>query len=155
MKKSKRRTGLTARFGQAQANAERALGRGYDATLQILPPRSRKAVQQLASQIGATAEDVGARGRQVLRAVSKQRQVLQDRLEQGVRRVGRRGERARAALETRGTRLIGTIERQAAAIVKPLVRRLDIAAASEVEQLRKRLAQLERKLATGGRRAAA
>jgi len=39
--------------------------------------------------------------------------------------------------------------------VKPLVRRLDLATASDVERLGKRLAHLERRLANGTRRAAA
>ena len=47
------------------------------------------------------------------------------------------------------------VERTAADVVRPLARRLDIAALSEVEDLSKRLALLERKLVHGARRRAA
>jgi hypothetical protein len=151
MKKTAKRTRAAARFERAQADAERAIGRGYEATLRLLPPRSRKAVKQLASQIGSTAEDMRARGREALRTVEKQGEALRERFELAIER----RERVRAALQRRGAELVTAFERQLARAVKPFVRRFDIAAASEVEQLRKRLAQLERKLAAGARRAAA
>ena len=151
MKKTAKRTGVAARFERAQADAERAIGRGYEATLRLLPPQSRKAVKRLASQIGSTAEDVRARGRDALRAVEKQGDALRDRFERAIER----RERTRAAIQRRGAELVTAFERRLVRAVKPFVRRFDIAAASEVEQLRKRLAQLERKLGAGARRAAA
>jgi len=151
MKKSAKRTGVAARLERAQADAERTISRGYEATLRMLPPRSRKAVKQFASQIGSTAEELRARGRGALRTVENQGEVLRERFE----RVIARRERAGAAVLRRGVELITAVERQLVRAVKPFVRRFDIAAASEVEQLRKRLAQLERKLAAGARRAAA
>lgn len=155
MKKSTRRMGLSSRLGRVQAQAERTIGRGYRATLELLPPRSRKAVKGLADQIGSTAEELTARGRQAVKVIEKRRQALRGRVAQEVKGFARRGERARAAVETRGTELVATVERRFAQVLKPLARRLDIATASEVERLSKRLAQLERKLTTGTRRAAA
>jgi hypothetical protein len=155
MKKTTRRTGLSKRLEQVQANAQRAIGRGYEATLELLPPRSRKAVEELASQIETTAEDLTARGRQALKAMEKRGQALQGRVESRVKAFARRGDRTRAAVERRGTNLVATVEQRVARVLKPLARRLDIATASELERLSKRLAQLERKLSTGTRRAAA
>lgn len=155
MKKTTRRTGLLKRLEQVQADAQHVIGRGYEATLELLPPRPRKAVKELASQIETTTEDLTARGRQALKAMEKRGQALQGRVESRVKAFARRGERTRAAVERRGTKLVATVEQRVARVLKPLARRLDIATASELERLSKRLAQLERKLGTGTRRAAA
>ena len=155
MKKSSRRTGLSKQIGQAQADAERAIGRGYRATLALLPPRSRKAVRGLADQIGSTADELTARSRHAAKLIERRRQALQERVAQGVKTLTRRGEHARSVVERRGTALVTTVERRVAGLLEPLVRRLEIATARDVERLSRRIAQLERKRTARSRRAAA
>lgn len=155
MKKTTRRVAVPKRFERVQAEAERAISRGYKATLELLPAGPRKAVKEFTSQIETTAEELSKRGQRALKVAAKRRKALLGSVEKAVRALGRRGERARATAETRGTTLAATVEQAAADFVRPLARRLDIAALSEVERLSKRMAQLERKLGNGPRRAAA
>ena len=54
----------------------------------------------------------------------------------------------------RGSKLVSSIEQTAADVLRPLAKRLDIAPLSELQDLSKRLAQVERKLTTGRRAAA-
>jgi len=154
MKKTRRVT-MPKRLERVQAEAKRAIGRGYKATLEFLPAGPRKAVKELASQLEAAAGDLTKRGEKALKVVEKRRTALLGRVEKAVRSFERRGERALATVETQSSKFAATVEHRAVQVVKPLVRRLDIAAASEVEKLSKRLAHLERKLANGARRAAA
>ena len=154
MKKT-RRTGLPKQVKRVQAEAEKAISRGYKATLELLPAGPRKVVKELASQIETTAEELTERGQKVLKLADKRRKAVVERVEHAARRFERRSERALNMIETRGGKLVARVERTAADVLRPLARRLDIAALSEVEQLGKRLAQLERKLANGARRRAA
>jgi len=155
MKKTTRRVGVTTRLNRIQSEAERAISRGYRATLELLPAGPRKAVKEFTSQLEATAEDLSKRGQRALNAVERQRKTLRRRVDQAVRAVERRGERALATVEAQRTKLVATVERRAVQAVKPLARRLDLATGSDVERLGKRLAHLERRLANGTRRAAA
>jgi len=155
MKKTTRRVGVTTRLNRIQSEAERAISRGYRATLELLPAGPRKAVKEFTSQLEATAENLSKRGQRALNAVERQRKTLRRRVDQAVRAVERRGERALATVEAQRTKLVATVERRAVQAVKPLARRLDLATGSDVERLGKRLAHLERRLANGTRRAAA
>jgi hypothetical protein len=154
MKKT-RRTGLPKQVKRVRAEAEKAIGRGYKATLELLPAGPRKVVKELASQLETTTEELTARGQKVLRLADKRRKALVERVERAARTFERRGERALNRIESRGSKLVARVERTAADVVRPLARRLDIAALSEVEDLSKRLALLERKLVHGARRRAA
>jgi polyhydroxyalkanoate synthesis regulator phasin len=155
MKKTTRREALGRRLERVRMEAERTIGRGYRATLELLPVGPRKAVKELASQVEAASEDLTKRGQKALKAVVKQRKTLLGRVEKAVRALERRRDRAVATVERQGTKLAATFEERAAQAIKPVVRRLDIATASDVERLSKRLTQLERKLAISARRAAA
>jgi hypothetical protein len=155
MKKTTRRTTVTKRFERVQAEAERAVRRGYHATLELLPAGPRKAVKALASQLESTAEELNERGQKMFKAAEKRRKALLGRVEKAVTTVERRSARALTTLEKRGVKLVTNVEQTVAGLVRPVARRLDLAALSEVEELGKRLAQLERKLANGTRRAAA
>ncbi len=155
MKKTTRRVTVPKRLEQVRVEAQRAMRRGYETTLELLPAGPRKALKELASQIETTAEELTKRGQKALKAAAKRRKALVGRVEKVVKAFERRGERARATVETQGTKLVATVEQAAADIVRPLARRLDIATLSDVERLGKRLAQLERKLGNGARRAAA
>jgi hypothetical protein len=151
MKKGSRRGAFPKRLQRVQNEVERAISRGYHVALEALPPGTRKAVKDLAGQFEVTAEQVTERGERVLKLAQKRRKALIARVERAAKAFERRSERAVA----RSTKLIASFEQAAAEAVRPLARRLDIAALSDVEQLSKRLSQVERKLANGTRRAAA
>ena len=150
MKKT-RATGLPKRLQQARTEAERAISRGYKTALEALPAGPRKVVKDVADQLEATAEQVTERGEKVLNLAAKRRKALVAQIEKAAKAFERRGERVLA----RSGKLVARFEQAAADAVRPFARRLDIAALSELEQLQKRLVQVERKLSNGKRRAAA
>jgi len=154
MKKTTRRVGLPKRLERVQAEAERAISRGYNATLGLLPAAPRKAVKEFAHQLEATAETLSKRGQQAFKSVERRGKALVNRVERAVRAVERRGERALASVETQGAKLASTVEQRAARIVRPLARRLEIATLTDVERLSRRVAQLERRRSGGVKRAA-
>jgi hypothetical protein len=153
MKKTKR-TALPKRVRQVQTEAEKAINRGYKATLELLPAGPRKVVKDLANQIETTAEEITTRGQKALKVADKRRKALLERIGKAARSFERRSGRALSTFETDSARFVNRIERTVADVVRPLARRLDLAALSELEQINKRLAQVERKL-HNGRRAAA
>jgi len=145
MKKETRRGSLPRRLERVQTQAERAINRGYSATLDLLPPAPRKAVKELAHQLETTAEALSKRGQRAFRLVERRGRALVSRVEQAVRAVERRRERAVARVEAQRARFASTVEHGAARIVRPLVHRLEIATLPDVERLSRRVAQLERK----------
>jgi len=145
MKRNARRNGLVKRLGKVQAQAERALTRGYHATLDLLPDGPRKAVKQVTHQLEAQAGELSRRSQKALGEVEKRSQVLIGRVEKAVRTVGRRGERVLAAVDTRRANLLATLERRVADAVRPVAHGLDLATLSDLERLSRRLTQLERK----------
>jgi len=146
--------GLPKRAERAQAEAQKALTRGYKATLGLLPPGPRKTVTELAEQIEDAATDLGTRGRKALTLVDKRRKALTARVEKAVTALDRRRARVLKAAEKQRQTLLSAVAKNTVGLVKPLVRRLDIASASELDRLGKRLTVLERKLGARGRRAA-
>lgn len=154
MARTTRRTGMAKRLGTVQARAERAISRGYETTLGLLPPGPRQAVKDLTKQLEATADELSKRRAQTLKAVAKQRKVFGQRVANAVRSVERRRSRALATAEKRGAELLSTVERQVAAVLRPIAHRLELATVRDLEQLTHRLAQLERKLQGSRRRAA-
>lgn len=155
MARTARRTGVAQRLQRVQADAERALSRGYRAALDVLPPSPRKAVKRLASQIEDTADELIKRRRQTAKAVAKQRKLLSDRVGDIVHRLERSRDRALATAERRGTAFIDTVEGTVAAAIRPMIRRLNIVTVRDLEQLSRRLADVERKLNGAARRRAA
>jgi hypothetical protein len=151
MKKGTKRVGLPKRLQRVQVEAERAISRGYKAALETLPSGPRKVVKDFADQLEATAEELSERGEKILKQAEKRRKAFVARVDKAARAFERRGER----VLTRGSKLVASFERAVADAVRPVARRLDIAALSELELLSKRLAQIERRLANGTRRAAA
>jgi len=166
MKKTTRRVRLTKQLGRVQAEAERVLNRGYEATLDLLPDGPREAVEELASQLETQRTALRKRGQRVLKVVEqrrkavvsgieKQGKVLLSGVEQAVRTASRRSERALSTVEARRARLIGILERRTAQVVERLAHGLDLATLGDVERLSRRLAQIERRRSNGTRRAAA
>lgn len=165
MKKKTKRTALPKRVQRAQAEAEKAISRGYKATLDLLPAGPRKVVKDLASQIETTAEDLSERGQKVFKLAEKRRKAFVDRVEKAAKSLEKQSGRALATLDrrtaklvdtvgNRGVKFVTTVEQVAADVLRPIAKRLDIAPLSELEDLSKRLAQVERKLTTGRRAAA-
>jgi len=155
MKKRTERRVLQKRLARAQVEAERAVSRGYKAALELLPSGPRRVVTELADQLEATAEQLSERGEKALKFAEKRRRALVGRVEKAARAFERRSGRALAAVETRGNQLVTRFEQAAADAVRPIARRLELATLTDVHQLGRRLAQVERKVANGRRRAAA
>ena len=147
MARNARRKGLTTAIGRVQAQAERALSRGYKATLELLPDGPRKAVKQVASQLEAQASGFGRRGQKALNGVEKQSEALRQRIERALKVVERRSGRALASVDAQRARLVTTLERRVADVVRPLAHGLDLATLSDIERLSRRVALLERKRA--------
>ena len=137
---------LPKRIERAQAEAEKAINRGMQATLKMLPPGPRKAVRDLGSQIDDAASELRARSRKVLRTVERRGERVADRVEAAVNRVERRGERALKQAEREGSKWLEAIETGARRVMKAMVAQLDVASAHDVALLSKRVAMLERKL---------
>ena len=154
MARATRRTGMAKRLGTVQAEAEKAISRGYETTLRMLPPGPRQAVKDLAKQLDATAGALEKRRGQTLKAVAKRSKVLTERFEKAARSFEKSGTRALATAEKRGAALLSTVEQRVAAVLRPIARRLELATVRDLEQLTNRLTQLERKLHGSRRRAA-
>lgn len=144
---------LPKRLERAQAEAEKAIGKGYKATLGLLPPGPRKAVKEFGSQLDDAASELRARGRKMLRSVEKRGERVADRVEAAVARAERRSEKAFKRVEREGGKWLEAIETGARRALRAVVEQLDVASAEEVSLLSKRVSVLERKL--GARRRAA
>jgi hypothetical protein len=95
-KRTKKRAVLTAlpkRIEKVQADASKAINRGYKATLQLLPPNSRKVVRDLSSQLDGAATELRARGRKVLRGVERRGEQVAEQVEAAVTGAERRRSR--------------------------------------------------------------
>jgi hypothetical protein len=140
---------LPKRLGRVQAQAEKAVTRGVKATLELLPPSARKTVRELGGQLEDAASDLRSRGRQVVRAAEKRGGALAGQVEQTVAQIEKRGAKVLKTAERESSRWLGVIEASAARVVKSVTKTLDIATASDVHALGRRLTALERKI--GGR----
>jgi len=116
--------GIRARLEQVQdtlkrvqAEGERVVGRIRKDAGQLLSADRQKAVQDL------------------LKQAQKVRGDLQ-----------KRAERAVKELEERGQKIVALIEKQAGKGVEPIVRGLNLPSRDEMEKLKKRMAQLEKRL---------
>jgi hypothetical protein len=144
---------LPKRIERAQADAEKAISRGYKATLKMLPPGPRKAVRGLGNQLDEAASELRARGRKVLRTVERRGERVADRVEAVVNRAERRGEKAFKRAEREGSKWLEALETGARRGLRAVAEQLDLASAHDVAQLHKRVVTLERKL--NGRKASA
>jgi len=153
VKRATVRATLPKRIERAQAEAEKAISRGYKATLQLLPPGPRKAVRELGSQLDEAASDLRARGRKVLRTVEKRGERVADRVEAVVAQAERRGEKAFKRAERESAKWLEAFETGARRALRAVVDQLDIASAHDVSLLNRRVANLERKLTTRKRAA--
>ena len=124
MAEAKTDGGLRARLEQVQgtlkrvqAEGERVVGRIRKDAGELLSKNRQKAVQDILAQ------------------AQKLRTDLQ-----------KRAERAVKDLEERGQRIVAAIEKQAKDGVEPIVRGLNLPTRDELEKLKKRISQLEKRL---------
>ena len=110
---------LPRRIGELQRRVEKEMLKRWDEATELLPPAPRKAVKRLTANVDRVRHDLVKRG---------------DKLATDVRK---RAERM-------GTDLQKRIE----GVVTPLTHRLDVASRADVDRLRKRLHELERRMET-------
>jgi hypothetical protein len=148
-KRTKKRAVLTAlpkRIEKVQADASKAINRGYKATLELLPPNSRKVVRDLGSQLDGAASELRTRGRKVLRGVERRGEQVAEQVEAAVAGAERRSERAVRNLERESAKWLEAFETSARKVLSAVTERLDIASAHDVAALSRRVANLERKI---------
>lgn len=118
---TKRRKGsvptLQSRVTELQKRAEKTLRRGVDRTFELLPPAPRKAVKSWAADI----EKVGANLR-------------------------KSADKALHEARNRVNRLGSAVQRRIERAVAPVTRSLDFASRKDIEALRRRVEQIERRL---------
>jgi hypothetical protein len=148
-------TQATKVFGRARTRAEKVLEQGWKATLEALPTPARKAVKETTARIEKVATDLEKRRAEAFKLATRQRKDLLGRFEKERKTLVGRLAKQRKELTSQGIDLAGRIEKGAVAVVKPLVRRLDVASRSDIERLNKRVAMLERRLGRKVRHAAA
>ena len=85
----------------------------------------------------------------------KQLTQLQARVERATKDFEKARDRAVKQARTRVESFLGDVEKTAAEVVRPLVSRLDIATKSDIDRLRKRVAELEKRSSKHGESAAA
>jgi len=124
MAETKTDGGLKARFEQVQVTLKRVQTEGERV-------------------VGRIRKDAGE-------LLSKNRQkAVEDLLAQAQKLRGdfqKRAERAVKDLEERGQRIVAIIEKQAGKGVEPIIRGLNLPTRDELEKLKKRMAQLEKRL---------
>ena len=113
------RTALPKRVTELQRTVEKELRKNWDRATEMLPPAPRKAVKRMTTD--------AERARHELR---------------------KRGEKLVAEARKRAERFGTEMQKRIEAAVAPLTHRLDVASRAEVERLRKRVHELERRLET-------
>lgn len=88
--------------------------------------------------------------KQAAQLISRDQKRALDRILNQAKRLGsgleKRATQASKDVESQSARLLATIEREAAKRLNPLLRRLDLPSRKEVQNLSRRLAQLEKRL---------
>jgi len=108
---------LPKRIGELQRTIEKEAVKRWEKATELLPPAPRKAVKRLTANVDRVRHDLVKRGDKIATDVRK------------------RAERF-------GTDLQKRIE----GVVEPLTHRLDVASRADVDRLRKRLHELERRM---------
>src|SRR5262245_57322480 len=108
---------LPQRLADLQRTVEKQMRKRLDQATDLLPPAPRKAVKRLTANVDRARDDLRKRGDKMVSEARK--------------RVERFGAEVQKRLE---------------GVVSPLTDRLDVASRSEVERLRKRLHELERRV---------
>jgi len=126
---------LPRRFNEIQASVEKRVRKGLDQVGELLPPEPRKALKRITAEVDRVRNDLRKRGMTLRKRGDK---VLAD--------TRKRGDKALADTRKRAERFTVELQKRAEGAVTPLTRSLDLASRAEVERLRKRLEQLERRI---------
>ena len=128
-----RKTAKTSVFGalpkqvdELVGRAEKLIGQTWDQALDLLPAGPRKTVKDVSARVAKVRTDLRKQGRAALTRADARRE-----------------------------KLVATIEKQAAQVIRPIVRGLDVATRADLDALRKRLTQLERRIEQTKERVAA
>ena len=115
------RKALPKRINELQRTVEKELRKNWERATELLPPTPRKAVKRMTANAARTRADFFKRG---------------DRLVTEARK--------------RAERLTADVQKRIEDVVTPLTHRLDVASRAEVDRLRKRVNELERRLESKG-----
>ena len=115
------RARLAGRVATFQRAAEKQARRGWERGVEMLPPEARKMTKQLSAEVDRAGRDLRKRGERLVANVRKATSGLAEQA-----------------------------EKQVKTMLTPVTRRFDVATRSEVDRLRKRLEQVERRLHAHG-----
>ena len=111
------RKALPRRIGELQRTVEKEVRKRFEEATDLLPPAPRKAVKRITANVDRVRHDFLKRG---------------DKLAADVRK--------------RAERMGADIQKRIEGVVTPLTQRLDVASRADVDRLRKRLHELERRM---------
>ena len=115
------RKALPRRINELQRRVEKRVRQGWDEAIELLPPAPRKAAQRLTANVERARHDLRKQADQLVADARK-----------------------------RAERLSGEVQKRVEDVVAPLTSRLDVASRTEVERLRKRVHELERRIESHG-----
>lgn len=118
------RKALPKRITELQRTVEKQVRKGWDQATDLLPPAPRKAVKRLTANVDRARMDLRKRGDKMIADARK-----------------------------RADRVTTDLQKRFEEVVSPLTHRLDVASRSEVDRLRKRLHELERRMESHGEHA--
>lgn len=111
---------LQARINTIQNEAQKQIRAGFDRTVEMLPAEPRKAVKKLTADVEKASRDLGKRADSAVKDARK-----------------------------RAEKLANDVQKQIESVVKPVAERLEqfsLASRSDLNALRKRVDQLEKKI---------
>lgn len=153
---------VAKQMGTLQKRAEK----GLDEALKMLPPAQRKTVKELTANVDRAraafrkradglVKDVRKRAEGMMKDVNKRTEKvsarLQKRVEGAVSPLSKRAEGMLKDLGKRAEKVSAQAEKRVEGLVVPLTKRLDLASRRDVDKLRKRLDQLEKRMGSKAR----
>ena len=108
---------LPKRIGELQRTIEKEALKRWEAATELLPAAPRKAVKRLTANVDRVRHDLV-----------------------------KRGDKLAADMRKRAERLGTDLQKRIEGVVTPLTQRLDVASRADVDRLRKRLHELERRV---------
>jgi len=110
---------VSQRITALQRTTEKQMRAGWERGMDLLPPALRKTTKQLTTDLERRRQDARKRGARLVSDIRKA-----------------------------ASSLTAQAEKRVASVLSPVTRRFDVATRAEVEKLRKRLDQVERRLHT-------
>jgi polyhydroxyalkanoate synthesis regulator phasin len=128
-------TELSGVIDDVVEQTEKALDRGRRIAFDVIPERAEELADDLAKQTRKVSNSLDKRRKQAVKQAEKRAAQLDKRREGLVKRVGKQIDR-----------VVSAVEKGLADVVRPVAKRLDIASNTEVTALKRRLAQIEKKV---------